>query len=177
MNQVAIRAELARRGLIVNGTFDVLKARLERDDTRGEFKGNLATMEEEYLRDGCKILSINSRGTKDELIERIKTYNAYKREQRDEEKAGWLNAGLPTPDDRLGKPTQRKILGTQGSWVFSKSYARYLEEFEREKGTTENALTLRYWRSFKNPDIPPEKLWPIRHYDCRIGPSDDSDVQ
>ena len=41
MGRLEARAELSRRGLIVKGPFSGLVVRLENDDTRGEFTGDL----------------------------------------------------------------------------------------------------------------------------------------
>lgn len=44
------------------------------------------------------------------LVKSIETYNKYKRDHRAaEEREPSINAGLPTPDDRLGKPTGELI--------------------------------------------------------------------
>ncbi|CAF9916458.1 MAG: hypothetical protein ALECFALPRED_010726 [Alectoria fallacina] len=148
MNQVEMRAELKRRGLVNYGNSTDLKARLENDDARGVFKGNLANMSDQYLLEGCQILCIPSTGKRQKLIQKIKAYNRYKRAQRDDEEKG-LNAGLPTPDDRLGKPTEEKILGTPESRLYMKSYNEYLQDYELRHQTTEHALNLRYWRTLR----------------------------
>ena len=182
MNESDVRAELDARGLTTYGYLNALRARLDNYDTRGELKGNLAAMSDHHLQNACNILSIDSNGERCQLVERIKVYNAQKRKRMGKkEDPGEINAGLPTPDDRLGEPmgerTRKKILGTRGSGICSKSYSLYLDEFEDKYKTTENAWTLRFFRSFMNPDIPPEELWPPRYHDCRIIPSDDADVQ
>lgn len=79
--QVQMRAELARRDLITYGDSKDLKARLANDEARGIFEGNLATMSEQYLQDGCKLLCIPSTGGRQKLINNIRKYNAYKRQK------------------------------------------------------------------------------------------------
>lgn len=148
MNQVEMRAELKRRGLVNYGSSTDLKARIQNDDARGVFKGNLANMSEQYLREGCKILCIPSTGSRPKLIEKIRAYNRYKRAKRDDEERG-LNAGLPTPDDRLGKPTGETILGRPESRLYMHSYSEYLRHYELQHHTTENALNLCYWRTIR----------------------------
>ncbi|CAD6581632.1 MAG: hypothetical protein ASARMPRED_000662 [Alectoria sarmentosa] len=148
MNQVEMRAELKRRGLVNNGNNTEIKARIQNDDVRGVFKGNLANMNEQYLRESCKILCIPSTGSRQKLIEKIRAYNKYKRAKKDDEKRG-LNDGLPTPDDRLGKPTGETILGTPESPLYMHSYTEYLRQYELRNQTTENALNLHYWRTLR----------------------------
>ena len=173
---VEMRAELRRRGLVLHGRSKELKERLEKDDTRGIFEGNLASMSDTYLREGCRLLSIPSTRKRQELIEDIRKYNEYKRQRRDNPPPKWsLNTGLPTPDDRLGKPTGEKILGTQGSPLYLKSYSRYLQEYKKNHKTTENALTLRYWRTNPQPRLSSAELWPIKRADSITGSSDDTD--
>ena len=82
MGRADARAELSRRGLKVKaplsdlvarlqkddtrGEFtDDLVARLQKDDTRGEFTDDLEAASIHYLRDGCSILSINSVGSRE----------------------------------------------------------------------------------------------------------------
>ena len=179
MNESEVRAELEARGLSTKGYLGVLKRRLENYDTRGELKGDLAAMSDYHLRTACKILSVESKGKRHQLVERIKNYNSQKRKRMGQiEDPGKINSGLPTPDDRLGEPTKyEKILGTPGSGFHSKSYCLYLDEFEKKHGTTENAWRLQFFRSFMNPNISPELLWPPRFSDCRITQSDEADVQ
>ena len=121
------------------------------------FRANLAMMSEQHLREGCQILSIPSIGNRQKLIRKIRAYNRYKRAKRDDEERG-LNAGLPTPDDRLGKPIEEKILGTPESRLYMHSYSEYLRHYELQHQTTENALNLRYWRTIRYSDVPFEKL-------------------
>ena len=168
-----MRAELARRGLVFYGDNQTLRVRLEKDETKGLFKGDLQGMSEDYLRDGCRLLSIPSTGGKGTLIDKIERYNDYKRQKiADEEEEGDLNAGLPRPDDRLGTPTGAAILGTQGSLIYSWPYAEYLQAYSLAKGTTENALTFRYWRTLRYPNVSADKLWPVRYSDGRIDDSE-----
>ena len=61
MSQVEMRAELVRRGLVNYGANHDVRTRLQNDEARGVFKGNLADMSDEYLREGCKLRSIPSR--------------------------------------------------------------------------------------------------------------------
>ena len=81
LGQIAARAELRRRGLIVKGLLQVLRDRLSRDDTRGEFRGDLETAHLQYLKDGCNLLAINSKGSREEILERICFYNERKRQE------------------------------------------------------------------------------------------------
>lgn len=88
-----MRAELARRSLVNYGANKDLKARLDNDETKGVFKSDLQGMSEEYLRDGCrllsipstgegcKLLSILSPGDRQSLINNIGRYNAYKNQK------------------------------------------------------------------------------------------------
>ena len=64
-----------------HGDNATLRQRLERDDSRGEFRGDVATMSDQYLGDGCLLLSIDYRGPRDVLITRIQRYNARKRSE------------------------------------------------------------------------------------------------
>ena len=50
-----------------------------KDDTRGEFTGDLENASLEYLKDGCTLLSINNKGSRQTLLERIEFYNSIKR--------------------------------------------------------------------------------------------------
>lgn len=180
MTQPQLRAELETRGLIVGGKTRELKARLVKDDTRGAYRGDLDTLAEPYMRDGCKLLSINSSGTRQELVQRIEKYNVYKKAQMDaqeEEMKGSINADLPMPDDWLGEPTRKKILGTPGSQLHSKSYSRYLAKYKTEHGTTKDAWTLKYWRTLRYPHISPDKLWPVWRYDCRVETSSEDEAE
>lgn len=178
MNQVQMRAECAQRGLITGGTNNDLRARLEKDASRGLFKGDLTKMHKKYLREGCAQLSIPSIGTEEKIITAIQKYNSFKRQYGDDEETeGGFNAGLPTPADELGRPTGGQILGTLGSHVYSKSYSEYLQRYVHNHGTTEGAVTLRFWRSHRYPDVPAKKLWPVKYYDCRIDSSDDRENQ
>ena len=59
------------------------------------------------------------------------------------------NAGLPTPEDRLGPPTGATILGTLGSRLYHVSYHKYIQDYQLREGTTEHALTLQYWRALR----------------------------
>ena len=48
-----------------------------------------------------------------------------------QEDPGEFNTELPTPDDRLGNPTDlEKILGTRGSGIYPTSYSLYLAKLE-----------------------------------------------
>ena len=174
MSQAEMRAELARRGLVSYGDNQALKSRLEKDEAHGLFKGDLQGMSEEYLREGCKLLSIPSTGDKGTLIDKIERYNEWKRQKlANEEREGEINAGLPRPDDWLGVPTGAAILGTRGSLIYSKPYSEYLAEHSLANGTTKDALTFRYWRTLRYPNVPADELWPVRYYDGRINASDD----
>ena len=179
MNKLNVQAELQVRGLSTKGYMSTLRRRLDNYDTRGEVKGDLATMSDHHLRKMCRLLSIESKGKRNQLVERIKFYNAQKRKWTGQtEDPGEINSGLPTPDDRLGKPAKHeKVLGTPGSGFVSNSYCLYLAEFEAKHGTTEDAWTLRFFRLFMNPHVKPELLWPPRFLDCRIVESDEADVQ
>ena len=91
---------------------------------------------------------------------------------------GDINSGLPSPDNRLGKPAKyEKVLGTPGSGFHLKSYCLYLCEFEEKYKTTENAWTLRFFGIFMNPEVWPEELRPPRYPDCRVVQSDKADIQ
>lgn len=176
MGQIEMRAELARRGLVTYGNNDDLRTRLQDDEARGMFKEEFQTMSDQYLRDGCMLLSIPSRGSRQNLINNIRTYNAYKRQKiANMEDEGIINAGLPQPEDRLGAPTGVAILGTRGSEIYCKPYAKYLADYQLANGTTKDALTFRYWRTLRYPDASPEELWPCRYSDGRINASDDLD--
>ncbi len=173
MKQVEMRVECSNRGLITYGDSNVLKTRLEKDEARGLFRGNLQTMSDEYLQEGCRYLSIPSKGDRETLVRAIRKYNAYKRQHVDgEEMKGGFNAGLPAPEDKLGVQN-RPILGTVGSHIYSSSYTAYIQSYERRYGTTTGAVTLRFWRIHRYPDVPAEKLWPVKYYDARIDSSDD----
>ena len=65
--------------------------------------------------------------------------------------AGWLNTGLPTPEDRLGPPTGQPPLGTPGSGLVFPPYIDYLEAHMERNGTIEDALTFRYWSVSQDP--------------------------
>ena len=54
----------------MKGLLQVLKDRLSRDDTRGELTGDLATAHLKYLKDGCNLLSINSKGSREKRFSR-----------------------------------------------------------------------------------------------------------
>ena len=150
MSQVEMRAELARRGLVNYGANHALRTRLQSDEARGVFKGNLVDMSDEYLREGCQILSIPRTGDRQSLINNIRRYNAYKRQKIAQEEAeGSLNAGLPTPDDRLGEPTEDVILGTRDSSTYSKPYSEYLDSYKLVNSTTKDALTFQYWETLQ----------------------------
>ena len=173
MKQVEMRVECSNRGLITYGDSNELKSRLERDDGHGLFRGNFATMSEVYLREGCTYLCIPSRGDRQTLIRAIRKYNTYKRQHiNNEETQGDINAGLPAPEDKLGEQNG-PILGTIGSLIYSSSYSAYLRSYEQRYGTTKGAVTLRFWRTHRYPDVPAEKLWPAKYYDARIDSSDD----
>lgn len=116
------------------------------------------------------MLCIPSTGSRQKLIEKIKAYNRYKRAQRDDEKRG-LNAGLLTPDDRLDKPIEEKILGTPESRLYMHSYSEYLRHYELQHHTTENALNLRYWRTIRYSEALADSVSQfskqfIRRYSC-----------
>ena len=176
MGQLQMRIELARRGLVTHGNNQELRTRLENDETRGVFKENFRTMSDEYLRDGCRLLAIPSRGDRQSLINNIRRYNVYKRQKiANMEDEGDMNAGLPQPEDRLGAPTRIAILGTQGSDIHCKPYAEYLTKYQHANGTTQDALTFRYWRTLRYPNASPDELWPCRYSDGRINASDDLD--
>ena len=179
MNESDVRTELKARGLSTKGYLSVLRRRLDNYDARGELEGDLATMSNQHLRTACKILSIESKGERHQLVGRIEAYNSQKRELiGQKEDPGEINCGLPSPDDRLGKPAKyEKILGTPGSGFHSKLYCAYLTQFEKKHNTTEKAWTLRFLRIFMNPDFPTEELWPPRYSDCRVVQSDEADVQ
>ena len=176
MGQVEMRAELARRGLVNYGNNHELRTRLEKDEEKGIFKGDFQTMSIQYLRDGCQLLSIPRTGDRQSLINNTRRYNAYKRRKiANLEPEGEINAGLPHPEDRLGAPTGVPILGTQGSSVYCKPYAKYLAEYERTNGSTKDALTFRFWRTLRYPNASADELWPCRYSDGRISASEDMD--
>ena len=105
MNREEARAELNRRGLLVRGNIDDIRARLENDDARGEFTGDLDMAEREHLMQRCSRLSINSQGSREQLIDRINFYNARKRDGNGN-KVGPLSgnrSGLPIHQAPLGK--------------------------------------------------------------------------
>ena len=81
LSLLALRAELRRRGLMVNGLMQALRDRLARDDTRGQFRGDLTTAHTDYLKDGCDLLSINRQGSREKVLERIAFYNERKRQR------------------------------------------------------------------------------------------------
>ncbi|CAF9923821.1 hypothetical protein IMSHALPRED_006026 [Imshaugia aleurites] len=169
MGQVDMRSDLERRGLVVYGNNQDLRTRLERDETRGVFKGDFDTMSCVYLRESCQLLSIPSTGDRQSLIDNLKKYNVYKRQKMDDmEDEGEINAGLPQPEDRLGAPTAVRILGTRGSEIHCRPYAEYLAGYQRAKGTTQDAWTFRYWRTLRYPDASPDELWPCRYSDGRL---------
>ena len=145
-----MRAELARRGLVSYGANHDLRTRLQSDETRGVFKGDLTEMSEEYLREGCRLLSIPRTGDRHSLVENIEKYNQYKRQKVANDEREWdLNAGLPTPDDRLSWPTGGAILGTRGSSIYSKPYTEYLDNYKLVNSTSRDALTFRYWQTLQ----------------------------
>ena len=147
ITQPQMREEAAHRGLIVYGTSADLEDRLRKDSKRGVFQGNLHSMSENDLREVCRSRSIPSKGNREKLVENIEKYNEYKRRHGD----GWaINIGLPTPDDRLGPPTGTAILGTRSSRLYLGSYDKYIQEYQLQNGTTENALTLQYWRFLRS---------------------------
>ncbi len=51
-------------GLMTRGLVDILKERLREDDARGEIRGDLETLDVEYMRDVCTILSVLGWGFK-----------------------------------------------------------------------------------------------------------------
>lgn len=55
--QVQMRAECTHRGLLCGGDNKTLTARLYKSDSQCAFEGDLATMSERYLLDGCTKLS------------------------------------------------------------------------------------------------------------------------
>ncbi len=166
-NQVALRTELKNRKLMTRGLNGILKERLRKDDARGEIRGDLETLHVEYMRDVCSILAMKSTGSREQLVRRLREYNSRKRQARRHFEAtqGPINIGLPTPDDRLGPPTNEAVLGTLGSRLYSASYAEYLQEFQTSHGTTQNAFNLRYWESLQRPAMPIEKFWSARPSD------------
>ncbi len=97
-----MRVECSNRGLITYGDSNVLKTRLEKDEAHGLFRGNLATMSDEYLRDGCTCLSIPSRDDRQTLIRVVQKYNAYKRQHvNGEETEGGFNNPLNSSFNNL----------------------------------------------------------------------------
>lgn len=151
MGQVEMRQECARRGLVVYGASDDLKKRLVDDDTRGEFEGDLDSFDIDQLRQGCSFLGINSSGSREQVLTRLRDYNSRKiREQWALwDATGTFNDALPTPDDRLGPPNGEPVRGTLGSGLYLKSYHEYIRKFVGKHHTTEHALTLDYWRSMR----------------------------
>ena len=89
-----MQVECSDRGLITYGDSDDLRIRLKRDEAYGLFRGNLTTMSDEYLRNGCIYLSIPSRGNRQTLISAIQKYNRYKRQHMNDEET---EEGFNTP--------------------------------------------------------------------------------
>ena len=56
-------------GLMTRGLVGILKERLRVDDARGEIRGDLETLDVEYMRDVCTILSVLRWG--------LKTFNSW----------------------------------------------------------------------------------------------------
>ncbi|KAM0804755.1 hypothetical protein BDR22DRAFT_885424 [Usnea florida] len=150
-----VRAELQARGLYTKGRLSALRRRPDNYDTRGCLKGDLAAVSDQHLGVARKILSIESNGGRHQLVERAKVYNSQKRRRMGQEvDPGDINSGLPSPDNRLGKPAKYgKVLGTPGSGFHLKSYCLYLCKFEEKYKTTENAWTLRFFGIFMNPEV------------------------
>ena len=97
-------------------------------------RGNLPTFSDQQLREACRRRGISSRGDRQELDDRIISYNQRKQsEQSSHEDPGWLNTGLPTPDDRLGPPTDNRVLGTRDSDVYHGQYSQYLTGYGRQQ--------------------------------------------
>ena len=174
MSQIPLRNELTRRGLVVRGTVNELRQRLVRDDALGVFDGYLGSMSETDMEDACRRCSIPIDGRRQDrrqrLFEKLKRYNERKGgvQATSEVSGGWLNSGLPTPEDRLRAKGGEPILGTPGSGIVFQPYTNYIQAYRQEHGTTEDAFTFRYWRICQNPGVALHRLWPIRHADCRV---------
>ena len=153
MKLVELRAEVKARGLITNGDKAPLEERLALDDTYEVFRPNLTSMSEDHLRQLCIARRVPSVGKHATLVQNLERYNEYKRNNRTiEDREVCLNAGMPLPNERLGKPTGEPIKGTRGSSAFLNSYDKYLQKFMKKNGTTENAVTLQYWREAQHAD-------------------------
>lgn len=156
---------------MVSGDTNQLRTRLRADDAFGAIDCFFGTMSYEDLKDMCSIhcIPIKSRGDKKrqkEMYEKLQFYNL--RKGGGQETGGWLNSGLPTPEDWLGADSQVPILGTPGSGIVFQLYTHYIDAYRQQHGTTKDAFTFRYWRILQNPGIALNRLWPIRHADCRI---------
>ena len=171
MGEIPLRNELERRGLLVDGTVNQLRQRLVADDALGVFHGYLGSMSETDLEDACRRRSIpipilikdHEGDHRQKLFKSLKRYNKRKGgvQANRELCAGWLNTGLPTPEDRLGPPTGQPPLGTPGSGLVFPPYIDYLEAHREKNGTIDDALTFRCWRICVNPGIPLRRLWRI----------------
>ena len=174
MGQIPLRDELKRRGLLVRGRVNQLRQRLARDDTLGIFDGYLGSMSETDMEDACqrRFIPIDGRheDRRERLFKKLKRYNERKGgvQANSEVAGGWLNSGLPTPADRLGAQSEEPILGTPNSGITFQPYIDYIEAYKQQNGTTEAALTFRYWRICQHPGVALHRLWPIRHADCRV---------
>lgn len=147
-----MRAEVKNRGLITYGDKAILEERLQIDDTYGVFRGDLMSMSENHLRQVCIARKIPCVGKHQRLVESIEKYNRYKRDHGTAGSKPSINAGLPLPDELLGKPTGELIPGTRGSRAYLGSYDKYIQKVIAKNGTTENAATLRYWRKAQHLD-------------------------
>ena len=155
LGQIEARDELRRRGLTVGGAINELRLRMIEDDAFGEIRGNLSTFSDRQLREVCRRRGLSSRGDRQELDDRIISYNQRKQSQQSShEDPGWLNTGLPTPDDRLGPPTDNRVLGTRDSDVYYWPYSLYLRGYQIDNSTTEGAWTLQYWLLLHNRVLP-----------------------
>ena len=171
MNRGQLRTALSIRGLIVTGDANQLRARLAADDAFGAIECFFGTMSDSDLEDMCRTRYISIRGHRPELrrqemFEKLLHYNH--RKGGGQTTGGWLNSGLPTPEDRLTAQSREPILGTPGSGIVFQTYINYIQAYRQAHGTIENALTFRYWRICQNPGVALHRLWPIRHADCRV---------
>ena len=147
MDQIALRDELERRGLLVDGTVNQLRQRLVRDDALGIFHGYLGSMSETDMEDACRRRSIPIKGRGQDrrrrILKNLRRYNERKGgvQAVSEMSGGWLNTELSTPQDRLGPPTGEPPVGTPGSGLVFPPYIDYLEAYRQSHGTTENAFT------------------------------------
>ena len=147
MGQIALRDELERRGLLVDGTVNQLRQRLVRDDTLGIFHGYLGSMSETDIEAASRRRSIPIKGRRQDrcrrLFKNLERYNERKGGVQAVSKmsGGWLNTELSTPQDRLGPPTGKPPLGTPGSGLVFPPYIDYLESYRQSHSTTEDAFT------------------------------------